>query len=123
MGAETEHEDAELPLAEGAVAVSVALPEHGAEVVVGEGGEAEQRGVALETVEGDEAPGGVHEKAEAVAELLHEPLLAQLLRHQREVVLELHRLPARRHGKEFLVRYGIQEANDGEEKVKGGVVK
>jgi hypothetical protein len=116
LGAEAEHEHAELHLAERAVAVEVALGEHPAEVVVGHGAQAQQRRAAAEAVEGDEPAGRVHEQAEPARQLPHQALLAQPLRHQRQVVLEphgrrrrgrarllllllLHLPPLRRHGR------------------------
>nr|ACR36089.1 unknown [Zea mays] len=90
LGAEAHHEDAELRLAERAVAVEVALGEHPAEVGVRHAAQAQQRRVAAEAVEGDEPARRVHQQPEPARQLPHQPVLAQPLRHHRQVVLEAH---------------------------------
>lgn len=90
LGAESDHEDAELHLVQRAVPVEVPFPHHLRQLVVPELAEPQHRRVPLQAPEGDLAGAGVHEQLEPLAELLDQPLHAQLPRHRRQEVLELH---------------------------------
>lgn len=91
VGAEPEHENAELLLGEGAIPVKVSLSEHAGELVVPEVMEAQEGAVPAEAVEGDYSPVLVHEEPEPIAQLPYQPLSPEPVRHRRQQVLELER--------------------------------
>jgi hypothetical protein len=89
-GAEAHHEDAELGLAERAVAVGVALAHHGGRVGVRHPGPAQRRRrAAPQAVGRDGAPLPVRQQPEPRAQLRQQPRHAQPLAHHRQQVLVL----------------------------------
>ncbi|CAL9168917.1 unnamed protein product, partial [Musa hybrid cultivar] len=94
---QSDHEHAELHLVQHAVPVEVPLPHHSHQLVVSQPHQPQRRHVPPQALRRDHPPLRIHQQLEPLAQLLHQPLRPQPLRHPRQEVLESHRIPCRRH--------------------------
>ncbi|CAD5162942.1 unnamed protein product, partial [Musa acuminata subsp. malaccensis] len=88
LGAQPEHEHAELHLVQGSVPVQVPLPHHLHKVLVAEPRHPHRRRVPLQALDGDHPLRWIHQQPEPLAQFLDQPLRPQPRRHRRKEVLE-----------------------------------